>query len=55
MEQEWANHLKSGDAVNVKIEITYSDDTMRPSGFKVGQSINGGPPKTIRVKNEVRP
>jgi len=41
MEQEWARHLKQGDTVKVKIELVYADDTMRPSGFNIEQSING--------------
>ena len=41
MEADWAKAVDRGDTVHVKIDAIYSDDTMRPSGFNVTQTING--------------
>ncbi|CNL95780.1 DNA/RNA non-specific endonuclease [Yersinia aleksiciae] len=45
MENTWANALKDGKQVNVKIEPVYSGDSVRPESFNVIYTINGGRPK----------
>ncbi len=48
MEQGWAEHLKAGDTVHVKIELNYPDDTIRAGSFRVTETVNGIPkPRTI--------
>ncbi|MBI1905048.1 MAG: DNA/RNA non-specific endonuclease [Rhodocyclales bacterium] len=41
MERNWAEHLKAGDTVHVKIELNYADDTMRAGSFDVIETVNG--------------
>ena len=41
IENQWAKALKEGGTVSVKIEISYDDAGMRPTGFKVDYRING--------------
>ena len=50
MEKRWADELKAGKSVIVRIEITYADDSMRATGFKVIENVNGVS-KTQRIKN----
>lgn len=47
MEKGWAERLKAGDTVNVKIELNYADDTMRAGSFKVTETVNGSSSKRI--------
>jgi filamentous hemagglutinin len=42
MENTWANALKDGKPVNVKIEPVYSGDSVRPDKFTVVYQIDGG-------------
>ena len=43
MEQEWANALKEGKKVEVKIEVFYKNSKdKRPSEFKISYTIDGG-------------
>ncbi|WP_181949606.1 DNA/RNA non-specific endonuclease, partial [Yersinia aleksiciae] len=51
MENTWANALKDGKQVNVKIEPVYSGDSVRPESFKVRYSIDGGRPTSIDFEN----
>ncbi|RNL55905.1 DNA/RNA non-specific endonuclease [Pedobacter jejuensis] len=41
MEKNWAEQLKNGKSVKVKIEPIYSDNTIRPSAFKITETIDG--------------
>ena len=41
MEQEWANALKEGKQVSVKMDIEYPSDSMRPAKFKIEYKIDG--------------
>lgn len=41
LEAKWADALKNGDQVRVKIDAKYSGDSLRPDSFKVNYSING--------------
>lgn len=41
MENSWANALKEGKQVNVKIEPVYSGNSQRPTSINVRYSING--------------
>ncbi len=41
LESKWADALKNGDQVRVKIDAKYSGDSFRPDSFKVNYSING--------------
>jgi uncharacterized Zn-binding protein involved in type VI secretion len=43
MEANWANELKAGSSVEVKIEAIYTDSSARASSFKVTETINGLP------------
>lgn len=50
MEKKWSESLKNGKEVDVKIEPQYTDNTNRPSSFKVTQKIDGKT-KRITVQN----
>jgi hypothetical protein len=41
MEKNWAEQLNNGKNVDVKIEPQYGDNSMRPSHFKITQTIDG--------------
>ena len=41
MEKNWAEQLKNGKSVKVKIQPIYSDNTIRPSAFKITETIDG--------------
>ncbi|NIA00850.1 DNA/RNA non-specific endonuclease [Massilia sp. CCM 8734] len=41
METNWANRLKAGDTVQVKIDVIYNSATARPAAFDVTEIING--------------
>lgn len=41
LESKWADAIRSGDKVAVKIDAKYSGNSMRPDSFKVNYSING--------------
>ena len=41
MEKNWAEQLKNGKKVNVKIEPQYSGSDIRPSSFKITETIDG--------------
>ncbi|QXG45367.1 two-partner secretion domain-containing protein [Pseudomonas viridiflava] len=51
MENTWANALKDGKPVNVKIEPIYSGSSVRPDRFNVKYSIDGGRPVNVDFKN----
>lgn len=46
LETKWANAVKNGDKVYVKIDPKYSGNSLRPDSFKVNYSINGEKFKT---------
>ena len=52
MEQEWANALKEGKEVKVKIEPIYDSDNLRPVSFKVKYNIDGQRTKIIKILNQ---
>lgn len=41
MEKNWAQEVKNGSTVDVKIEPRYGDNTSRPTHFDVTETING--------------
>ena len=41
LESKWADALRNGDQVRVKIDAKYSGNSLRPDSFKVNYSING--------------
>lgn len=41
METNWANRIKAGDSVHVKIDVIYNSTTARPAAFDVTQIIGG--------------
>ncbi|HAZ0554339.1 TPA: hypothetical protein I4D55_001907 [Enterobacter hormaechei] len=51
MENTWANALKDGKQVNVKIEPVYIGDNKRPDSFSVTYSIGGGRPVIKDISN----
>ncbi|MCU4770615.1 DNA/RNA non-specific endonuclease [Bacillus toyonensis] len=51
LEQKWSQALADGKTVKVTIEPIYSDDSIRPSQFKIAYEINGEI-KKIRMKNQ---
>jgi filamentous hemagglutinin len=51
MENTWANALKDGKQVNVKIEPVYSGDSVRPDSFKVRYSVDGNRPVSLDFEN----
>ncbi|MCI0995141.1 DNA/RNA non-specific endonuclease [Pseudomonas corrugata] len=51
MENAWADALKEGKAVRVKIEPVYSGGNVRPDSFNVEYSIGGGRPKEVLFNN----
>ena len=40
MEKEWAERLRAGDSVHVRIEPIYNSETLRPDSFDVIETIN---------------
>ncbi|EPX1287305.1 DNA/RNA non-specific endonuclease [Escherichia coli] len=51
MENTWANALKDGKQVNVKIEPVYTGENKRPDSFSVIYSIDGGRPVIKDISN----
>ncbi len=51
MENTWANALKDGKQVNVKIEPVYTGENKRPDSFSVTYSIDGGRPVIKDISN----
>ncbi|ENB6300478.1 hemagglutinin repeat-containing protein, partial [Escherichia coli] len=51
MENTWANALKDGKQVNVKIEPVYTGENKRPDSFSVTHSIDGGRPVIKDISN----
>ncbi len=51
MENTWANALKDGKQVNVKIEPVYTGESKRPDSFSVTYSIDGGRPVIKDISN----
>ncbi|MEQ1967770.1 DNA/RNA non-specific endonuclease, partial [Xenorhabdus nematophila] len=51
MERTWADALKSGNTVNVKIQPRYSDNSARPSSFDVSYTIGKERPIELNIKN----
>ncbi|WP_418647814.1 DNA/RNA non-specific endonuclease [Thauera butanivorans] len=49
MEKNWADRIKAGDTVHVKIEVNYPDSTMRAGSFKVTETITSGSSVTQNV------
>ncbi|WP_212900943.1 DNA/RNA non-specific endonuclease [Capnocytophaga canimorsus] len=41
MEKNWAEKIKEGKQVDVKIEPIYTDSSARPSSFKITEVIDG--------------
>ncbi|EHL6854964.1 hemagglutinin repeat-containing protein, partial [Escherichia coli] len=54
MENTWANALKDGKQVNVKIEPVYTGENKRPDSFSVTYSIDGGRPVIKDISNAPR-
>lgn len=50
MEKNWASQLEAGKTVQVKIELVYTDDTMRAGTFKVTEVVDGTKRK-IKINN----
>lgn len=46
LESKWADALRNGDKVSVKVDMKYPGDSMRPDSFRVNYSINGEKFKT---------
>ncbi|WP_391592312.1 hemagglutinin repeat-containing protein [Yersinia massiliensis] len=51
MENKWADALKDGRQVNVKIEPVYTGNSKRPDSFNVTYSIDGGRPVIRDISN----
>ncbi|CFR15934.1 Uncharacterised protein [Yersinia frederiksenii] len=51
MENKWADALKDGRQVNVKIEPVYKGNSKRPDSFNVTYSIDGGRPVIRDISN----
>lgn len=51
MENTWANALKDGKQVNVKIEPVYTGENKCPESFSVTYSIDGGRPVIKDISN----
>jgi|GEM_PF-1711679 len=51
MENYWANELKSGNSVNVKINPVYIGESQRPVSFDVVYSINNDRPVVKNINN----
>ncbi|WIJ63453.1 DNA/RNA non-specific endonuclease [Serratia nevei] len=51
MENTWANALKDGKQVNVKIEPVYTGSNQRPDSFNVTYSIDGARPVIKDISN----
>lgn len=46
LESKWAEALKNGDNVSVKVDMKYPGNSMRPDSFRVTYTINGEKFKT---------
>lgn len=46
LESKWADAIRNGDKVSVKIDAKYPGNSLRPDSFKVNYSINGEKFKT---------
>lgn len=46
MEKNWADQLRQGKDVKVKVEPIYGDNTGRPTHFKITETIDGVTTKT---------
>nr|WP_281245136.1 DUF637 domain-containing protein [Xenorhabdus koppenhoeferi] len=51
MERTWADALKTGKTVDVKIQPRYSDNSARPSSFDVSYTIGKDRPIELNIKN----
>ncbi|MHC1748106.1 MAG: DNA/RNA non-specific endonuclease [Cellulosilyticaceae bacterium] len=52
METEWANALKQGKYVQVKIQNIYEPNNLRPVSFKIKYTIEGEKTKIIKILNK---
>ena len=52
METEWANALKQGKDVQVKIHNIYEPNNLRPVSFKIKYTIEGERTKIIKILNK---
>ncbi|NFQ68129.1 DNA/RNA non-specific endonuclease [Clostridium sporogenes] len=52
METEWANALKEGKDVQVKIQNIYESNNLRPVSFKIKYTIEGEKTKIIKILNK---
>ncbi len=52
METEWANALKQGKDVQVKIQSIYEPNNLRPVSFKIKYTIEGERTKIIKILNK---
>ncbi|WP_404469053.1 T7SS effector LXG polymorphic toxin [Sutcliffiella horikoshii] len=52
LEGEWANALKLGKEVNVRIEAFYDQNSMRPSSFEIEYKIEGERTRIIEILNQ---
>ena len=48
LENSWAKNVEAGHNVDVKVQLQYGDDGVRPTHVSATTRINGGPPK-VRV------
>ncbi|WP_339373291.1 DNA/RNA non-specific endonuclease [Xenorhabdus bovienii] len=51
MERTWADALKTGKTVDVKIQPRYSDNSARPSSFNVSYTVGKDRPIELNIKN----
>lgn len=52
METEWANALKKGKEVQVKIQNIYETNNLRPVSFNIKYTIEGEKTKIIKILNK---
>ncbi len=52
LENQWAKELDQGKQVDVKIKLTYPNDSQRPSKIRVQSEVDGAQPETMLFRNE---
>ncbi|AJA45707.1 DNA/RNA non-specific endonuclease [Frischella perrara] len=52
LENRWANALRNGKTVKVKIEPVYQDTDIRPTKFNVSYSIDNGRFRHTEILNQ---
>ena len=53
LEQRWAELIGQGNTIDVVVDLQYSGTSLRPNGYLMRFSVNGGVPQTYNFTNTV--